>query len=716
MIWHIFRKDLRLLWPMAALVAGMQLLNAGLLIGSGRFARSSMGEMSEFGWVSNIALPGVALLGLAVLVMAVIQQDRLPGTTQDWLTRPIPRGQLLVAKLLFVVLNGLLPILAADLAMGLAEQLGLADVVAASLTRSAVLLCLVCLPAALIGAVTRTLTEALVLVVAVGVLLILEFVALAQIQVPPPMIQSGFAWVVAPILVLLNVGALLILLPLQFRWRSTNRVRWILAAYFCLLPALYFIPWDAAYQIHRAFESRNIVSPVSISLDTNRKITFTATASLPGGPAKPVSIMLRVPVVVSNLGPGNRVYVDRIRLHSIDPERRGLEGVSSNENLSNVNQFGYILDRSSDPGKPSPEIVLTLPLDAFNAARAAQSGIEVQLFATKLRLTAEKSIQSLAAGSIDDHARCYRQNDVRFGSSRKVIYCVSARPVGNCYDIRDPSRRLRNTGMTAYRCVGSTYAPWPLPLWRDAYYSVSLWAAASQQQDRADPSSEMPKKSDLIITNYVPDVHVVRTFGFQIGSAIERAGVESRSADGIGPAARFASPAGVVADGRGNLFIVDEGDSVIRKVSPSGEVGTFAGMAQQTGRNDGVAREARFTRPHAIAIDSADNLFVADTGNGLIRKITPAGIVSTMTGIMGDGGNRAEPLRFENPRGVACAPDGTLYVIDSNAVANGDSIVRKVSPAGVVSTVAGPDEPDGGPNNFGGVVLVVPAEAGSERD
>ena len=138
-------------------------------------------------------------------------------------------------------------------------------------------------------------------------------------------------------------------------------------------------------------------------------------------------------------------------------------------------------------------------------------------------------------------------------------------------------------------------------------------------------------------------------------------------------------------------------------------------MAQQTGRNDGVARDARFTRPHGIAIDSADNLFVADTGNGLIRKITPAGTVSTITGITGDAGNRSEPLRFKSPRGVVCAPDGTLYVIDSNAVANGDSVVRKVSPAGVVSTVAGPDEPDSRPHN-GGVVLVVPDEEGSDRD
>jgi hypothetical protein len=91
--------------------------------------------------------------------------------------------------------------------------------------------------------------------------------------------------------------------------------------------------------------------------------------------------------------------------------------------------------------------------------------------------------------------------------------------------------------------------------------------------------------------------------------------------------------------------------------------------------------------------------------------ILSAGIVSTLMGITGDAGNRSEPLRFKNPTGVVCAPDGTLYVIDFNAIANGDSVVRKVSPAGVVSTVAGPDEPDGGAHN-GGVVLVVPDEEG----
>jgi hypothetical protein len=529
------------------------------------------------------------------------------------------------------------------------------------------------------------------------------------------MMQSGFGWSVAPILICLSLGGLLILLPLQFRWRSNNRVRWILAAYFCLLPAVVFIPYDAAVQLDRALDFRNIVSPVSITLDTSRGITFTPIPSRAARPGKPGSVLLRIPVVASDLGAGDQIYVDRLKLHSIDPERRGLAG-PLNEDLSNVNQFGYMLDRSLDPAKPTPEIFLTLPFDAFDAARADQSRIEIQLLATTLRLTAEKPIQSLAPGSIDDHGRCYPQNDRRLGKSSKVIYCVSARPICNCFTTTDLSRRLRNNGMASLRCGGASYAPWPLPLWRDAYYSVSLGAADGWRQPvGAEPDSEMPKKYDLIVTNYVPDVHIVRKFDFQIGLAVERASVESQSVDGEGHAARFASPAGMVADRRGNLFIVDVADSVIRKVTPTGEVSTFAGMAQKTGRNDGVARDARFARPQGIAIDSADNLFVADTGNGLIRKITPAGIVSTEMGFTGNMGNRMEALRFKNPRDVLCAPDGTLYVIDSNTVGNGNLAVRKVSPAGVVSTVAGPDESVGDTDNVG-AVLAVPAVEELERD
>ena len=106
MIWHILKKDLRLLWRLVIAVAAIDWLNAGLLIYGGPFGRESA---AEFALISNGVLPAISLLGLALLAIAVVQQDRLPGTTQDWLTRPVPHNQLVLAKLSFVATDGAWP-------------------------------------------------------------------------------------------------------------------------------------------------------------------------------------------------------------------------------------------------------------------------------------------------------------------------------------------------------------------------------------------------------------------------------------------------------------------------------------------------------------------------------------------------------------------------------------------------------------------------------
>ena len=165
MIWHIVRKDLRLVWPIIAATAAVNWLNAAMLIYGGPFARvpSVFAGGSGLALISHVALPALGLAGLALLVSRVVHEDPLPGTTQDWLTRPIPRAQLMIAKLITVKLGGVAPILVADLVMGFAAGLPVADVVLASLTRSLALLGLVCLPVAMLSFVTRNLTSLLVL-------------------------------------------------------------------------------------------------------------------------------------------------------------------------------------------------------------------------------------------------------------------------------------------------------------------------------------------------------------------------------------------------------------------------------------------------------------------------------------------------------------------------------------------------------------------------
>jgi hypothetical protein len=159
----------------------------------------------------------------------------------------------------------------------------------------------------------------------------------------------------------------------------------------------------------------------------------------------------------------------------------------------------------------------------------------------------------------------------------------------------------------------------------------------------------------------------------------------SGSADGTGAAARFNKPFGVAVDGAGNVFVADYYNNTIRKITPSGVVTTLAGSAGLSGSADGTGAVARFN-PLGVAVDGAGNVFVADTSNNTIRKITPAGVVTTLAGTAGSSGSAdgtGAAARFYGPMGVAVDGAGNVFVAD-----NYDTI-RKITPAGVVTTLAG---------------------------
>jgi NHL repeat len=157
--------------------------------------------------------------------------------------------------------------------------------------------------------------------------------------------------------------------------------------------------------------------------------------------------------------------------------------------------------------------------------------------------------------------------------------------------------------------------------------------------------------------------------------------------DGTGDAARFSSPTGVAVDTTGNLYVVDQDNHAIRKVTPAGEVTTFAGRLEEFGIADGVGTAARFSTPSGIAIDAAGNLYVADTNNHTIRKITAAGVVTTLAGTpstVGSADGAGAAAQFSSPVAVAVDGSGNVYVADT-----GNATIRKVTPAGVTTTIAG---------------------------
>jgi hypothetical protein len=157
--------------------------------------------------------------------------------------------------------------------------------------------------------------------------------------------------------------------------------------------------------------------------------------------------------------------------------------------------------------------------------------------------------------------------------------------------------------------------------------------------------------------------------------------------NGTGTAATFSAPTGVALDSLGNLYVADATNHTIRKITADGAVTTYAGQAGSAGSANGSASSAKFNNPTAVAVDSAGTVYVADTNNNTIRKITSAGTVSTLAGVAGVSGSSdgtGAGALFNQPQGLALDGSGNLYVADT-----GNSSVRRITSAGVVTTIAG---------------------------
>ncbi|MBI3881079.1 MAG: hypothetical protein HY301_13590 [Verrucomicrobia bacterium] len=185
--------------------------------------------------------------------------------------------------------------------------------------------------------------------------------------------------------------------------------------------------------------------------------------------------------------------------------------------------------------------------------------------------------------------------------------------------------------------------------------------------------------------------HVIRKFATN-GLVSTIAGTPEVAGSADSPAA-FDSPSGVCVDAAGNLFVADTGNHTIRKIAANGTVTTLAGLAGEAGATNGPGATARFNSPLGIVVATNGILFIADSGNHLLRKISPDGTVTTLAGEEGVWGTNDGPgltAHFNNPVGLALDAAGNLFVADAN-----NHTIRKVAPDGTVSTVAGVPGADG---------------------
>ena len=171
-----------------------------------------------------------------------------------------------------------------------------------------------------------------------------------------------------------------------------------------------------------------------------------------------------------------------------------------------------------------------------------------------------------------------------------------------------------------------------------------------------------------------------------VGVVTTLAGSGSQAfADGTGTGASFDFPRGVAVDSSGNVIVADMNNHRIRKVTPGGVVNTLAGSGTG-GFSDGTGAGASFNLPRGVALDSSGNAIIADLGNQRIRKVSPGGVVTTLAG-SGTGGfadGTGTGASFYDPTGVAVDSRDNVYVADYS-----NFIIRKVTPGGVVTVLAG---------------------------
>jgi hypothetical protein len=199
-------------------------------------------------------------------------------------------------------------------------------------------------------------------------------------------------------------------------------------------------------------------------------------------------------------------------------------------------------------------------------------------------------------------------------------------------------------------------------------------------------SSAYATAADSAGNVYVADFGIRKISPTALVSSLPDTGAP-RQWDGHGPT--FGTPyrsVDVVVDTTGNLYAVYTGPNpVIRKISPTGELSLLAGSLDKVGSSDGTGANASFSMPGALAIDGANNIYVVD-GN-VVRKITPAGVVTTLAGKFGESGSTdgtGAAARFQGIGALAVDKQGTVYVAD-----DGGKLIRKVTPAGVVTTIIG---------------------------
>jgi hypothetical protein len=249
MVWHIFKKDWKLLWPFFLAVAAVQFIPAIIRVRLGLF-----GEDSTLSALALIAV-AIAVMATAFLVTSIVQQDAIPGVRQDWLVRPVRRMDLLLAKAFFVLALVQGSTFAADVFQALASGFPWRQSLSVAAAHNIFLTLFIALPALAFASVTRNMTEAIIggIVAFCGGIGIdiLSILLHGREEGLSPTALTGIQWVKTYATLVLLLLGVSVVLAIQYFWRRTVAARWLTAIVVVLFMLCQYLPWKPAFAIEQ---------------------------------------------------------------------------------------------------------------------------------------------------------------------------------------------------------------------------------------------------------------------------------------------------------------------------------------------------------------------------------------------------------------------------------------------------------------------------------
>jgi hypothetical protein len=544
MAWHILRKDLWLLWPLAVLVAAVHALSAAVDVWLGRFLEPRQ--------ILGLArgLPILSFLGIVILTVVLAQQDPVPGDRQDWLLRPIRRRSMVAGKLLFILLIVIAPLLVSDFAQGLADEFPLAVAFGAAVSRSAWVFCFLALPALALGAVTRDLTQALALAFAILVVWIgAHFMLVMGLGAHAPLAGLGASWLVAASWAAIAVIATTTVILLQYLRRQTLSSRMVIAVAVVLGELSLFFPLRGVLAVEgRLSSDPHAATSVALAFDAQSgPFRPKADGAMPlprianpnpllfaGAPkARPAELLL--PLRIDGLKPGDVLFLDRADVRVIEGAGAslyggGVDGQSATlyegrANLS-IDGIASIADtqmeiRQGDRGPPHAYEPVFIPQSAFARLRDRPVTLELQYSLTLLRAVPAVSIPAAGGDArLPGIGWCATRVDgdgdaVELGCIRTAypLSCISFR-------LEETSGPLRNPEIS--RCVPD-YAPLPVDNWYTALdtFGVELPFFDRSGLARYPIDGSALGRSRIMAVRYRPIAHFSRRLemaGIRLGT------------------------------------------------------------------------------------------------------------------------------------------------------------------------------------------------------